>query len=99
MAISKELQKKLDYYEQVYFSLDTPIPFRDGLTLYPVMVKDYYNFYNSIPCLTFDKSLKTVVGSDGRTKKVTDIEGIQMTNLAYLIKKMESEEEGQITTM
>ena len=99
MSISKELQKKLDYYEQVYFAMDTPIPFRDGLVLYPVLVKDYYNFYNSIPCLTFDKSIKTIMGPDGRPQKTTDADGIRMNNLSYLIKKMESEEEGQITIM
>ena len=42
MAISKELQKKLDYYEQVYFATDKPIPFKDDLMLYPVLVENYY---------------------------------------------------------
>ena len=44
--ISEQLQKKLDLWEQCYFSLDDPVPFKDNLLVYPVLVKDYYKFYS-----------------------------------------------------
>ena len=47
MALSEELKKKLDYYEQAYFYTDSPVPFLDDLKIYPVMAKDYYRFYSN----------------------------------------------------
>jgi hypothetical protein len=70
--ISKELQEKLDFYEQVYFSLDKPIPFKGGLMTHPVLVEDYYNFYASFPCLTMDKNTKVIMDDKGRPKKVSN---------------------------
>lgn len=99
MSISKELQRKMDYYEQVYFSLDEPIPFREDLVIYPVKVRDYYKFYNCIPCLTFDKMYKTVYDEAGREKKVVNPVGIAQSNLKYLIGMMEDEETGQMTIL
>ena len=69
MAISKELQKKLDYYEQVYFATDKPIPFKDDLMLYPVLAENYYDFYGAVPCITADKSIITVIDEDGSQKR------------------------------
>ena len=102
MVISKELQEKITIYEQAYFGLDEPVPFVNGLKIYPVMTKDYYNFYSNLPCLTMDKTVKKVKSEDelGRVvyKDVANPEGISMSNMAYLISCMENQEYGQAIT-
>lgn len=98
MAISKDLQAKLDYYEQVYYALDKPVPFKDGLLCHPVLVKDYYNFYNCLGCITMDKTIKTIIGEDGRLKKVSNPKGIGQTYLEYLVDMMENDENGPLLT-
>ena len=98
MAISKELQRKLDYYEQVYFATDKPIPFKDDLMLYPVLAENYYDFYGAVPCITADKSIITVIDEDGRQKKISNPKGLAQTYMSYLIEKLEGQE-GQVTTM
>ena len=106
MPISKELLQKMDFYEQVYYALDEPVPFKGGLKCYPVTVKDYYNFYNCLPCLTMDKSVKIATDKDGNIlydnfgvpKKVTDIKGLGQNYLSYLIDKMKDEKEGPYIT-
>lgn len=87
MAFTKELQNKLDYYEQVYFSLDKPIPLKGSLELRPVKVNQYYEFYSCLPCLTMDKNNMQIQDEHGRTITVADIEGIESTYLAYLKRK------------
>ena len=89
--MDKKLKQKLEYLEQVYYSLDKPVPIKDGLEIRPVKVKDYYEFYSSLPCLQMDKSRKEIVDELGRKKMVTDIEGIQMNYLTYLSKKCSEE--------
>lgn len=96
--IGESLQKKLDYYEQVYYSLDKPIPFKGDLMLYPVKVKDYYAFYSCFPCLTMDKTTKEIVDEFGMVRKVTDIEGLSKTYEGYLIGKMKDKEQGNLIT-
>lgn len=98
MAISQELQQKLDYYEQVYYALDEPVPFRNGLKCYPVMVKDYYRFYNCFGCLTMDKTVKMSVDEYGRPIKVSNPKGIGQSYLEYLIEQMQDETKGPILT-
>lgn len=102
MVISKELQEKIEIYEQSYFGLDEPVPFRDNLKIYPVMSKDYYRFYSNLSCLTMDKTVKKVKSEDeqGRViyKDVANPEGISMSNMAYLISCMENQEYGQAIT-
>lgn len=98
MAISKDLQKKLDYYEQVYFATDKPIPFKDDLLLYPVLAEDYYDFYSSVPCITADKSIITVVDEEGRPKKISNPKGLAQTYMMYLIERLEGQE-GQVVMM
>lgn len=87
--------------------MDQPIPFKGGLSLYPVLVKDYYTFYSSFGCLTLDKTVKNKLNDKGevvkdkfgKIEKVPDVKGISMSNLEYLISKMEEDsEEGRIIT-
>lgn len=97
--ISKELQEKLDIYEQVYFSLDKPVPFKQGLNFYPVLVEDYYNFYACFPCLTMDKNVKIVLDELGREQKVANPQGIAQSYLAYLLDSMEDPNTGDKITL
>ena len=69
-----KIEDEIKYYEQRYFSNDEPIPFVDGLDIYPVLVKDYYQFYFVISCFTMNKN--------------EDNEGIAMSNLQYLFHKI-----------
>lgn len=88
-------------YEQAYFGLDLPVPFK-GLLIYPVLTKDYYNFYANLPCFTQDKTVKKVkvVDENGieTFKDVANPEGIGMSYMAYLIQSMENPEYGQMIT-
>ena len=100
--LSKDLEEKLAYYEQAYFGLDEPVPFKGGLKIYPVTVKDYYKFYSNLPCLTMDKSIKKIKSQDGTGKEiimeVSNPQGIGMSYMAYLIECMENKEFGQLIT-
>ena len=49
--------------------MDQPIPFKGGLSLYPVLVKDYYTFYSSFGCLTLDKTVKNKLNDKGEVVK------------------------------
>lgn len=103
MALSEELKKKLDYYEQAYFYTDSPVPFLGDLKIYPVMSKDYYNFYSNLSCLTMDKTIiKTIVKNEETGKEEEKIKpnpkGISMSYEAYLISQMEDKQYGQLIT-
>lgn len=67
--LNEELQQKINYLEKVYFSLDEPVPFRKDIIVYPVMVKDYYKFYSTLPCLTMDKNVKWTKQFDEKLQK------------------------------
>ena len=95
--LSKALLEKLDYYEQAYYSLDEPVPFKKDLKVYPVLVKDYYNFYNCLSCLTMDKTVKNVY-EDGKLVKVPNPEGIAQSYMAYLIQTMQDPKIGPLVT-
>ena len=96
--ISEQLQQKLDLWEKCYFSLDDPIPFKEGLQVYPALVKDYYKFYSYFPCMTMDKNTKMVLNEEGRPIKVSNPKGIGMSYLAYLIETTQDEQFGPSVT-
>lgn len=102
MIISKELEQKITVYEQAYFQTDEPVPFKDGLKVYPVMARDYYKFYSTLGCLTQDKTIKKVKYTDEngveKEKEVANPEGIAMSYMNYLIKQMEDEKIGGFVT-
>ena len=91
----------MELYEQAYFGLDLPVPFK-GLLIYPVLTKDYYNFYANLPCFTQDKTVKEIKTVDENgietIKKVANPEGIGMSYMAYLIQNMENQEFGPMIT-
>ena len=92
--LSKKLEEKLNFYEQFYFALDEPVPFKDGLLIYPVKVRDYTRFYSSLPCLTMDKNTKKVMVMDEKLgqeveKTVSNPLGIGMSYMQYLIECMQ----------
>lgn len=101
--LSKQLEQKLEVYEQIFFGMDKPVPFMKGLYIYPVKVKDYYTFYSSIPCLTMDKSTMKVKEIDEKTGAEVvvsrpNIQGIRQSYMAYLIDQMQNEEYGRALT-
>lgn len=98
MAFSEELKEKLDYYEQIYYSLDKPVPFKGELFCYPVLVKDYYTFYNNFGCLSMDKMTKTIVDEFGKSKKVSNPKGIGQSYLEFLIDELQSPTKGAFLT-
>lgn len=69
-AIVEEL-KRLDIQ---YFQMDKPIPFKEGLTLYPVNVMNHDEFLAASACLTLNK--------------MESAEGIVTSNLGYLLLKI-----------
>ena len=107
MALSEQLQEKIDFYEKFYFALDEPVPFKNGLYIYPVLVKDYYKFYTYYSCLTMDKNTKKQKYMDKdlftgqEVEKVRDVsnpKGLSMSYMAYLIEMMEDEDFGRVIT-
>lgn len=81
-TLKKEIIDELQYLEDRYFTFDKPIPFITGLTLYPVSIENYNEFLVCSSCLTLNKN--------------ETAEGIVMSNLDFLIKKMEDEQVGQL---
>jgi hypothetical protein len=80
----KKILEEVDYFRDKYFTYDLPIPF-GRLTLYPVSIKDYNEFLSSSACLTLNKN--------------DDIAGIRMTNIDYLLSKMQDEKEGPMWSL
>ena len=100
--IDESLQKRLEFYEKIYFTLDEPVPFK-SFYIYPVLAKDYYKFYSFFSCLTLDKNTKPQKYYDEKfqtekTRLVSNPKGIGMSYLAYLISLMEDQEFGQQMT-
>lgn len=80
----KKILEEVDYFRDKYFTYDLPVPF-NKLTLYPVSIKDYNEFLSSSACLTLNKN--------------DDISGIRMTNIDYLLSKMQDEKEGPMWSL
>lgn len=80
----KKILEEVDYFRDKYFTYDLPVPF-NKLTLYPVSIKDYNEFLSSSACLTLNKN--------------DDIAGIRMTNIDYLLSKMQDEKEGPMWSL
>lgn len=100
--LTEELKKKLAVYEDLYFCLDEPVPFKKNLHIYPVKVKDYILFHTSLSCLLLNKNVKTIkikneLGQE-EDKEVSNPQGIGMSYMAYLIEEMRSEEKGKQLT-
>lgn len=80
----KKILEEVDYFRDKYFTYDLPVPF-NKLTLYPVSIKDYNEFLSSSACLTLNKN--------------DDVAGIRMTNIDYLLSKMQDEKEGPMWSL
>ena len=78
----EELLDLIKYYEQAYFTNDDPIPFKDNLIIYPILVKDYYKFYSVIGCFKINKN--------------EDMQGVGMSHLDYILYLSEQEENKKI---
>lgn len=76
--IPKEITEQLYRLNNQYFQFDKPIPFKEGLTIYPINVQYYDEFLVASECLTLDK--------------MSSVEGIQTSNLGYLLLKMNDKE-------
>lgn len=83
-GLSYELAVELDHYEGEYFTWDLPVPFGEKLMLYPVTVRDYDKFMDAVSCFLLDKKQLPP------NSKPEDIKRqLKMTELEYLISKME----------
>ena len=74
----EELLDLMKYYEQAFFTNDSPIPFKGDLIIHPVLVKDYYKFYAAIGCFKINKN--------------DDMTGVGMSNLGYILYLLEQED-------
>ena len=83
--INKQILEDVEYFRDKYYTYDLPIPFKEGLTMYPVYVKDYNEFLSCSACLTLNKN--------------DTPEGIRMTNIDYLVSKMKDKEEGPLWSL
>lgn len=77
----EELERDISFYQERYFTFDEPVPF-DGLTLYPATVRNYNSFMSSSTCCTLNKN--------------DDPEGLRLTHLDYLMKKLKDEKDGPL---
>ena len=79
--LPQSLIDELNRLNATYFQFDEPIPFKDGLTLYPINVRYHDEFLAASECLTLNKD---------------DVEGNEdKTNLEYLLLKMSGKAEQQ----
>jgi len=51
VSFIEDIKKKYEYY----FTYDKPIPFKN-LLIYPVLMSEYFEFFNYINCLTIEKN-------------------------------------------
>lgn len=100
--ISQDLKQKLILYENIYFPLDEPVPFKKNLFIYPILVKDQIKFQSMLQCLLLNKNTKIIKVKNEfgveEDKEVSDPKGISMSYMTYLISKMQDKEEGQKIT-
>lgn len=73
--LDPELIKLLKDYELSYFREDLPVPFAPGLDIYPVPVRFFEEFASCSTCLSLNKN--------------EDPKGISMSNLDYLLSKVD----------
>ena len=78
-GLDESLADELRKDEIEYFRMDLPVPFH-GFLLYPATVRDYEKFASASACLTLDKN---------KTPEV-----IRITNLDYLVSKLNDKTEG-----
>lgn len=78
--LNKEIESELLWLDERYFQFDKPVPFQEGLTLYPILVSDYLEFTTVSSCLTLNKNESP--------------EGLTQSHLGYLVSKMEDKETG-----
>lgn len=79
--LKKDIVNELYYLDSEYFQFDLPIPFKEGLVIQPVNIKNYNKFMICSECLTLDRT--------------QDPDGILLSsNLEFLLLKMTSKEEG-----
>lgn len=76
--LPKEIVDELYRLNDQYFQFDKPIPFKEGLVVYPINVRNHDEFLVASECLTLDK--------------MNSAEGIQTSNLGYLLLKMNDKE-------
>ena len=79
--LSQEMIAYLTELEYVYFREYKPVPFC-GLTVYPVIVREFEVFSNATTCLTLNKN--------------ETIQGIRTSNLGFLFLKMQDPKEGRM---
>lgn len=80
-SLKKSIVEELQFLDQNYFVFDTPVPFKEGLVLYPVTVRHYNEFLVCSSCCMLNKNKTT--------------EGLMLTNLEFLIHNMEDEQNGK----
>ena len=78
-GLPEPLARKLEYYEEHYFTFDLPVPLDCGLKLYPIKVKDYTDFMSCMACLMLNKN--------------ESVDTFRMTHLEFLISKLKSNNE------
>jgi len=84
--IDQKIVDELMVYENSYFREDTPIPFLEGLTIYPIAVKDYEAFASCSICFSLNKN--------------EDPKGVAVSHLDYLLNKIDlPDHEGQMWLM
>lgn len=57
-----------------YATIDEPVPLKDGLLIYPILVKDYYTWHHCSDILNIDKN------------SIPDVQIIQMNYLDFLLQ-------------
>lgn len=82
---TKQILEDVSYFKDKYYTFDEPVPFKDGLVIYPVSVRDYNEFLSCSVCLTLNKN--------------DTPEGIRMTNIDYLVSKMKDPNEGPLWSL
>lgn len=73
--LKKDIVDELKYLDSQYFQVDLPVPFKEGLTLYPVNLRQHDEFLACTDCFTLNR-LDTTEGI------------MSKSNLDYLIFKM-----------
>lgn len=74
-GLKPEIASEIEGYETSYFREDKPIPFVGNLLIYPATMRNYELFSMCTSCLTLNKNEAK--------------EGLRMSNLEFLLYKMQ----------
>lgn len=85
--------ENISYYQNTFFLYDKEIPFKEGMTLYPVYMDKYLEINYALGCLKIDKEEEIE-----KVDVAKQVFILQMTNLQFLVEAMREVDQNGLPT-